>query len=769
MGIGKRKLFFVISLLLLIGTVGAQGPVKLFGYVTDEEDVPLENSLVTILIKHNHISFSSTRTNNNGYYELVVPYQASYNLFVEDRINPNLFKSYIPARKMVSVGQSDELRVDFKLRPGANIVIQAYDNSGSLLRNKDLKEVTNEKVFATDLNDILYYAEFLFVFDSYSRGNMDLGIPAFVVLPQTSYRIHVLWEVPGFGEIMLSADNEGEGYSIDRQGGSITLNFNYEAAKSKLSMLQKDYDLFISQGYEISDSVVEDLNLSKEHFRIAESYLFQTPGPDMRSAVEELELSLNHSLWAHEQLYLDKAEADIERYRKGDVKIKVVDEEGELLSNCSISFNQTNHDFLFAVPESPNHHRIADLLKQAGINYIYTYFPYGVFEPELGRFQWKDIEVNALLDDDFRLIGMLGWLFYCAPWETPEHSCPRYLDNMSFEEVKENVYNHMYAIADRYKGKIDVFEAIFEPCLQFMNEFNWTWNQKFEMYRTATTAIKDANPEAKILSTDVSLSYEIIRNYKPGDLDLDAEAEEIPFSEFITFAIEKQVPIDIIGMSFLNSGVDVYAGLNIHLTLDLVSISNLLDQYSKFNKSIFFREHQAPSTQVEGGGWWHRPWDEQTQAEYVEKFYTLVFSKPLVIGAGWSTGVSDDLAQKYGCLSCGLLDSDLEPKPSYFALKNLINSWKTNGTGKTDWKGEFEFRGFAGNYNITITCLDGNSSQVRVHVNEDVRNEFSFTLSTMPAYEETTTLTYWEENILIFVAIFIITGLLALAYMLRKR
>jgi len=606
------------------------------------------------------------------------------------------------------------------------IILNVYDSNGNLLPYRDFREVTNGDAYATDLNNLPYHGFLCDVSVDYCSR----AIPAFGVVPQTPYKIHVLWEVPEFGKIMLSADNEGKGYSVDRAWGKLTLNFNYEAAKSKLAMLQRDYDLFQSQGYSISASVGEGLTLSKKHLKLAEGYLTQTPSPDMKSAVAELNLSLKRSLWAHEQLYLDRAEADIERYRKGDVKIRVVDEEGKPLSDCGISLRQTSHDFLFATSDCDE--RYENLVKQAGINCIYTYFGYGVIEPEPGRFEWssKDREVNSRLDDGFRLIGDLGWLFYRSPFMKPSDiDCPRYLDDMSFEEVKENVHRHMYAIADRYKDKIDLWQAICEPCV--FNQFNWTWNQKFEMYRLAASAIKDANPKARILPWNPSLPYELFWSYNPG-LDLDKRAaglpfgylaEGMPFPIFITLAIEKQIPIDVIGL-FIVSGVYVHVTPeHIHLALDLVSLSVLIDQYSNFGKPIFFREHQAPSTQVAGSCWWHRPWDEQTQAEYVEKFYTLMFSKPLMEGIGWSTGFTDDQAEKLGCLSGGLLDANFKPKPSYFALKNLIGSWKTTGTGVTNENGEFELRGFAGDYDITLVSSDGRSCRTKIHIFEQECDE----------------------------------------------
>jgi len=723
----------------MVGIASAEQSIKLFGYITEDADAPVRNSCVTVNYSdQSGASFKNTHTDENGYYELTVPYHSSFEFFVEGRecSDPYLF-NYIPKKKTVFVDKPADVQVDFRLKPGANIIIHAYDSNGNLLRNKDFEEVTLGEVFATNPDDLPHYAVYYPIQDSYSisigsKGNIDLAIPAFIVLPQTPYKIHILWEVPEFGKVILSADNEGEGYSLESKGEELILNFNYEVAKSRVAMLQRDHDLLKSQDYNISSSVVDGLNLGKEHLEIAEQYLVEDSDPDMKNVVEELNLSLKHSLLALEQLYLNRAETDIEKYRKGAAKIKVVGEAGEPVGDCSISFKQTSHDFLFA--SRLVNRRYVELLKLAGINCTNSDSFYGKVEPELGRFEWGswDNDVKDKLDDCFKLIGNLGWLFFHGWGNTRDLACPRYLDDMSFQEVKEAVYNHMYKIANRYNGKIDIWNAIYETCGAWANAFNWTWNQKLEIFKAATSAIKTANPEARILSKDYGLPYTRYMSwdcYEPADLD--TEAGWIPFSEFITLATEKQIPVDIIGLEMPGSGVDMYqtGSPNIHPALDLVFISTLLDQYSKFDKSIFILGYKVPSIQVEGSCWWHRPWDEQTQAEYVEQVYTIAFGKPLVKGIQWE-GVADDPTHSHGAISSGLLDADFSPKPAYFALKNLINSWRTDVTGKTDGQGEFEFRGFAGDYEMSLDTPEGRSFETIIHINEQQTNEITieFTL-----------------------------------------
>ena len=612
-----------------------------------------------------------------------------------------------------NITQSDTL----ELRPRGNIILDAYDSDGNLLSYTDFRKVTHNDAYATDLNNLPYYGFLGSLPTDYSAQ----AIPAFFVVPQTPYRIHVLWEVPEFGKVILSADNEGKGYSVDRQRGKLTLDFNYEAAKSKLAMLQRDYNLLQSQGYSISNAVGEGLTLSKKHLELAEGYLTQTPSPDMKSAVAELNLSLKHSLWAHEQLHLDRAKADIDRYRKGSVKLKVVGAGGELLSDCNVSFQQTSHDFLFSAnPVGKRYNfdpRRARLLREAGINYSYINPPWSIIEPSPGKFNWDNVDtyqdIQAQLDEGFKLMGAYALrLSHQIGFET----YPKYLDNMSFEELEQHIYSYMYAIAKRYKGKIDTWE-IYET--NWANPFGLTWDQKLGICKTSAKAVTDANPEAKIAYASLALPYEWNRRMVEDTSTFVAEA--ISHLQFVSLVIERQIPIDIIGVELYYSGV-LPKIAKVTPGLDLVAVSGMLDQYSAFGKPVFLREVSAPSVQVPGTCWWHRYWDEQTQAEYLEKLYTIAFGKPLLQEICWSYGVSDDEAFMTGG---GLLDADSNPKQSFLALKNLIKSWTTTSTGVTNEKGEFELRGFAGDYNTTLVSSDGRSCKTKIHIFEQESTELT--------------------------------------------
>ncbi|MCJ7515455.1 MAG: endo-1,4-beta-xylanase [Dehalococcoidia bacterium] len=518
------------------------------------------------------------------------------------------------------------------------------------------------------------------------------------------------WEIPGFGKVMVSLDNEGKGYKIAEPAGVLTINLNYEAAKSKLAALQRDYALFKEQGYEISSTVEGYMQLSQNSLDTASNYLKKAKSSEMKEAVHQLNLSLRYASVAHEQLYLNKANADIEKYRKGTVKIDIVDTRNTQPDTYTIQIKQISSDFHFGAnpmgPAGGYDKRYVTAMKDMGINYANITPRWGLIEPEKDVFNWENIDgyqnIGGLIDDGFKLTGSLSL------WFSPNSDfSPEYLKNMSFEQLKDNVYNHVYNLADRYKGKIDTWE-INEMNLPYADALNLSMEQKLEVCDVFAKAVKAANPEAKILVSSIPSPYDINLSQTENTED---KLNYVPFPEFLGMLIQRQIPVDIIGLEFYYSGVNIEGHASV--SLDLVGMSDIFDQYMSFGKPIVVSEFSAPSVQAPDSAWWHSTWDEQTQADYAQKFYSIAFGKPMVQGVTWSWGVCDKDAFIIGG---GLLDDNLQPKISYFSLRSSIDSWSNTRAAFTSSKGEFEFSGFGGDYEVIVQTKDERSLQTRIHI-----------------------------------------------------
>jgi len=310
--------------------------------------------------------------------------------------------------------------------------------------------------------------------------------------------------------------------------------------------------------------------------------------------------------------------------------------------------------------------RYADKLKHAGINFSYIIASWKSIEPEPGVFEWGAIDqyqnISEQLKNGFKLMGGLALWWYRGSGLNDQF-CPTYLDALNFEELKIITYNHMYELAKKYKDKINIWEFNEQNSL-WTNPFNLTWREKLEICKAATDGIKDANPEAKILYDSNALPEEF---GLPSSVNIDEKANGVQFPEFLRMLEKYGILFDIIGLEFYYSGKnnDGY----IPPLLSINDLSELIDLYSSFNKPIFIRELSAPSKQIEGVPMWDGPWNEETQAKYLEQVYRMAFSKALVKAIVWSYGVSDE--DSY-IISGGILDENLNPKLAYFKLKEVI-------------------------------------------------------------------------------------------------
>lgn len=90
------------------------------------------------------------------------------------------------------------------------------------------------------------------------------------------------------------------------------------------------------------------------------------------------------------------------------------------------------------------------------------------------------------------------------------------------------------------------------------------------------------------------------------------------------------------------------------------------------------------------------------QAIIIRNLYRIWFSIKPMMGITWWNIVDDCDFVSGGPPTSGLFDRDMNPKPSYYALDQLINhEWKTNLTVMAGKKDEIRFRGFKGHYRVS--------------------------------------------------------------------
>lgn len=107
------------------------------------------------------------------------------------------------------------------------------------------------------------------------------------------------------------------------------------------------------------------------------------------------------------------------------------------------------------------------------------------------------------------------------------------------------------------------------------------------------------------------------------------------------------------------------------------------------------------------------------QAAIARNLYRLWFSLKPMMGITWWNVVDDCGAPGEPSVS-GLFTRDMQPKPAYVALDNLINhEWKTRLTVKAGEGGRVTFRGFKGRYRASWTDASGATKSAEFTLDED--------------------------------------------------
>ncbi len=363
-----------------------------------------------------------------------------------------------------------------------------------------------------------------------------------------------------------------------------------------------------------------------------------------------------------EQAVLDATTQSIDRNRKSDAVIRVVDAASQPVAGARVAVDQTGHEFLFgcnifgfdksrsATENAVYKRQFAELFNYATIGFYWRWY-----ETERGRPHYADTDkvVAWCLDQGIRMKGHpLLW--------GDEAGIPFWSSGQPDPSTQQE---RVRAIMNRYHGKIGFYEVVNEPSHQPLPRID-------DPYRWA----RSANPSAYLIVND----YHMLADGAPA------------FFRLLSRAVQDTVPFDGIG-------IQAHEPQTMRFPLDRVR--TILDRYATLGKELHITEFTPTSggkpvvgSHVKG------VWDEAAQADYAVKFYRVCFAHPAIRAITWW-----DLSDRFSWLKGGgMLRADMTPKPVYNAVRRLIHEeWMTHLAGTTDSMGQFSFRGFRGTYRIT--------------------------------------------------------------------
>ena len=714
----KLRLALVVIFLPLL-TCQPIEPLVVSGTIADADGVPPAMAFVALLSTEDYTLSASTTTDADGHYQLKAQGGQDYFLFAiplsGETVEGYNLHGHTTQLARIPAGSGDVI-YDFTLVPCHDFILESYNAEGVLILNDDwigLRFADDVDGNATD--DL---------FTSIDKGEGTPAVPSVCIPLGRTRRFFVQWTLPDFGSIVLMADNDGKGYSACEQGGTV-LNLSYELARTQVNRLRNNLDTYQTTGYDMPPAIAGSL-------AEAESFLAQAAAQTGAEQAALSDRATSVTLWALENLEQARAAQDITRYRTGGLTVTVLDAAGAPLPGAIVTYTQTSHDFLFGIFDRLENAGIDgyELMQQAGINYLTSGFYWNETEPEQDQIAWEYIDHGIGVLDLAEMGFTLKAHALLALWD---FGMPEYFKAMSFTEVNDEVYEHISALVEHYRDQIDTWNVINEAhgrgaALDFSRQEITT------LTRTGIRAIRENDPDARII---INNSFDWYGEASLITFLLTGEADDFSLSvpAYLDQLAADSVDYDIIGQQLYNGGyVNIFAEWGIGdpsgiPTWDLAHISALLDRLGEYGKPVHITEQSSPSTwdpdwEAYGTGWWHRHWDEATQAEYVHDFYTLAFSKECVEAITWWS-INDNDSSVY---TGGLLDEENNPKPAYFALCDLIAGWTTAGQGETDAAGQVTIRGYGGEYKMTVTH-DGQTWSGTVHVWEQQEGEYVIQMS----------------------------------------
>ena len=707
----------------------------IYGYIKDETGRPVEMTVVIDAFDLGNQGW--VVSDADGYYEKRVSESMQYIVSAEPRPAKTIGRysfptGYLKEKRLVTRNGS-ELRVDFTARDGGTLWLQAYDESGN-------------EIFRHDFLDPLMFGAFSL--GTFPHGESiqarhgglplfwgwveesDMNTACLLLPPEEPVVLWGPWRLPEVGTTFLHADNDGEGFSVQRWE-VLPINLVYEFARTEYRETAHKYEEVADKGYSFSKDISNWLDEAKQDMASAESY--QTQGLLRDAAIYSYRV-LRDVVMAREQMVLEKAQQDIERFRKIDITVTLTDNVGNRLSNTTVEYQQLSHDFVFSIgwPSEVQY----GALRDAGFEYANFETWWGQIETSDGIYSFPDSEAQKLKEAGFGL-AMLSSIWLTSAYD---RATPPFVAKMSPAELSSKVYEYSHDIVAHYSDELRIYCLLNEPDLP--QAFNFTLDELVGIVNASARGAKTAKPDLPLFvnigmpifgrcgldPVNYLVAYDMFGNPYPEKPIFDPPVRS--GYDFVKALIEADVNFDTIGLEF-------YYGV-VNPTMDLSLFSDTLDFYGALGKAIYVSELSYATLDDYPGltkwwskyGGWHEGYTDQAQADWAEYAMTVAFSKPYVSGIQW-VGAGDGPLD-YDFLGDGLFHKDgSTPRPALNAIKDLVQSWRTQGRGITNQNGSLTFRGFAGHYRITITTSDGSRFEREIHVTEQSNNEFALVLQTL--------------------------------------
>lgn len=429
----------------------------------------------------------------------------------------------------------------------------------------------------------------------------------------------LLWPINGFGRMLLPTTCLPEREK--------PYNLNLEIARAKLMQIinkREDWSFF--------DTVVGLEDISKE----ARKLFIQAvqSNSDTQAASQLADKALQKAIFLSEQLAIKQAgllfsaRAKSSGFSRGCL-------------GCRVDPSQIG-----------NSEYVKRLIELSGS--VTIPINWAQIESDKGSFNFSVIDACITVFGKRKLVISAGPLLRFS-----KQNLPKWLldSGLGFEKIREAAYNFILKLVARYSGYVHRWIVL--SGLNAFNHFGFGFEQVLEMTRAANMAVK----------ADSNRALRIIEINNPWGEYYATMPNTIPPLVYMDMVVQSGINFDAFGL-VMRFGKN-QAGMHIR---DMMQISAVLDYFGPIAKPLFISGVEVPSQDAEGlysskvAGSWHQEWNQSLQAEWIEQFYKIAFSKPYVDSVTY-LALAD--MKDNAIPNSGLLTSQLEPKKSFQALKKI--------------------------------------------------------------------------------------------------
>jgi GH35 family endo-1,4-beta-xylanase len=393
--------------------------------------------------------------------------------------------------------------------------------------------------------------------------------------------------------------------------------------------------------------------------------------------------------------------ARIDRYRKRTLRIHLTDAAGHAVPNARVEFSQTRQSFwfgcnLFGLDVHATDARQEEYQQRfaALFNYATLPFYWGSYERTPGQTSEARLREMAIWCRDHHITAKGHPLIYAIVY-------PSWAPKDAAGAIPL-LQHRVTEIIQRFDGLINVFDVF--------NEANSATNYP----KTGVGAWVARDGAAQAVGTALQWARDADSQHHDTFLYNDYMLTGSNIALLRSLAEHHQLP-DVIGVQSHMHGAN----------WPLADIWMTAQRFAQFHRPIHFTEttvlsgeHRAiPNAPgPDAKEWKTTPEGERAQADYVVKFYSILFSHPAVHAVTWW-----DFSDHNAWLGApaGLLREDMSAKPAYQALMQLIHhDWTTHDARLTDGSGDCEIRAFCGEYAISVRDSGGHAIERDVNLPE---------------------------------------------------